>query len=41
MSTYLLIGIAGYLLGVRHKQLRRSLCLIPWRRHAKNLLKMI
>lgn len=41
MSTYLLIGIAGYLMGVKHKQLSRRFCLIPWRRHARNLLKMI
>ena len=39
MSAYLLIGITGYLMGVKHRQLKRHFCLGNCRKIAKRMLR--
>ena len=41
MSKYLLAGIAGYLMGMKHKYLRRCLYSRSLRRHAGKLIRMM
>ena len=40
MSKYLFLGLAGYLMGMRHRQLRKQLCLARMKKHACRMMNL-
>lgn len=40
MSRLLMAGMAGYLLGMKHRMLSRELCWARMKKHARHFLRM-
>ena len=40
MSKLLIVGIAGYLLGMKHRMLSRELCWARMKKHARRLMRI-
>lgn len=40
MSKLLIIGMAGYLLGMKHRTLSRELCWTRMKKHVRRIMRM-
>ena len=41
MTKYLAVGMLGYLIGMKHKMLRKELCWHRMKKHAYRVMRMI
>ncbi len=41
MSKLLIVGMAGYLLGMKHRTLSRELCWTRMKKHVRQIMRML